>query len=383
MGLYPVASQVMAQVAGRVQEAQRVDVALRLEDKEVEVHGDGAKANDQVPSLLKHHPRQWPQVKCGNLLPASLYWRAFCIGVVARVQAMKEPNQMKIFQTYSGEHQRSYLANGVIPYDYSRNQGTEYEIFKEISQNAGAYLSGTDAWGVLSWKFEVKCHIGLQYFQEQAEKLLREGADCVFINPMIGAEAVFSNVWEQGVACGHAGIERILPFLVEHHYLKPKDLFMSSEIFAFCNFFVARENFWCRYFDYVDNVLIDLERDARLGGLAGALSEGPSHYAKNPSFTMRPFIVERLFSSFIPQSGLTVRSIKLDREVYKAKFGALLGNTLHQLSNMKNQCRSQADATRPRWEELSRHIIAGPGFFALMHLDDPDIRISDVGLATM
>ncbi len=290
---------------------------------------------------------------------------------------------MKIFQTYSGEHQRSYLANGVIPYDYSKNQGTEYEIFKDISQNAREYLRGADAWGVLSWKFEVKCHIGLQHFREEAQKILNEGADCVFINPMIGAEAVFSNVWEQGVACGHTGIERMLPFLIEHLYIKSEDLFMSSDIFAFCNFFVARESFWRRYFDYVDSVLADLETDARRGGAAGRVAEGPSYYAKNLSFKMRPFIVERLFSSFIPKSGLTVESIKLDREVYKAKFGALLGNTLHQLSNMKNQCRSQADASRSRWEGLSRHIINGPGFFALMHLDDPDIRISDVGLATM
>jgi hypothetical protein len=289
---------------------------------------------------------------------------------------------MKIFQTYSGEHQRAYLADGVIPYDYSKNRGTEYEIFKAVNKNGHEYLRGMDAWGVLSWKFEVKCHVSLHQFQREAEQLLAEGADCVFINPMIGAEAVFSNVWEQGVACGHTGIEKMVPFLIERLYLRPADLFMPSDIFAFCNFFVARKKFWCRYFDYVDSVLADLRLDARQGGATGKLAEGPSYYSKNPSYTMTPFIVERLFSSFLPQSGLDVRSISPDLAVYKAKFGALLGNTLHRLSMLKN-CRGNDnyDLCIDRWKELSQQLTLGRSFITLMHLDDPDIEIATVGLA--
>ncbi len=295
--------------------------------------------------------------------------------------AIKGPDEMKIFQTYSGEHQRSYLANGVIPYDYSKNRGTEYEIFKDISQNAGVYLRDTDAWGVLSWKFEVKCHIGLNHFQQQAEKILNEGADCVFINPMIGAEAIFSNVWEQGVAHGHSGIEQMMPFLVERCYMKPEDLFMSSKTFAFCNFFVARKIFWHRYFDYVDSVLADLEIDAVGGGVAGKVAEGPSHYSKNPTFTMRPFIVERLFSTFLPQSGLEVKSTSLDLDIYKAKFGNLLGNTLYQLSSLKNGCGGLGGLSYSGWKSLSRKLIMGRSFLTVMQLDDPDIEIADVGMA--
>jgi hypothetical protein len=333
------------------------------------------------PASPKHHPGQRLHVKSGKLVPQGHCWRAFCTVVAVLLYAFKELGTMKIFQTYSGERQRSFLANGVIPYDYSRNQGTEYEIFKDIVENAGSYLSGTDAWGVLSWKFEVKCHIGLQQFQERAEQLLKGGADCVFINPMIGAEAVFSNVWEQGVACGHTGIERMVPFLIEHLYMKPEHLFMPSDIFAFCNFFVARDKFWRRYFDFVDNVLADLETDARLGGAAGRLAEGPSHYIKNPSFSMRPFIVERLFSSFIPQSGLEVRGVNVGPEVYKAKFGSLLGNTLYRLSMLKNRPTVQDFGDRIRWERLSRQIIAGRSFINLMHLDDPDIDMAGLGMA--
>jgi hypothetical protein len=288
---------------------------------------------------------------------------------------------MKIFQTYSGPRQQSYLASGVIPYDYSGNGGTEYEIFKDVSRNGGAHLKSQDAWGVLSWKFDIKCHISVQQFKTLAQPLLNDGADCVFINPMVGAEAVFNNVWEQGVAYGHTGIERMLPFLIDRLYIKPEDLFMSAEIFAFCNFFIARERFWRRYFDYVDGVLADLEFDARMGGAAGILAAGPSHYVKNPALSMKPFIVERLFSSFLPQSNLDVRCVRLDLSVYKAKFGALLGNTLYRLSCLKNRSEAPSCATRVRWGNLARQITSGPSLMTIMHLDDPDIYIADVGLA--
>jgi hypothetical protein len=77
-----------------------------------------------------------------------------------------------------------------------------------------------------------------------------------------------------------------------------------------------------------------------------------------------------------------VRSIGLGLDVYKAKFGALLGNTLRQLSTLKNQSTESGDSGRNRWEEFSAHLTAGRSLLTLMHLDDPDIRIADVGLAT-
>jgi hypothetical protein len=287
---------------------------------------------------------------------------------------------MKIFQTYSGARQKAFLADGVVPYDYSRNKGTEYEIFKDVSKNGRSYLSGEEVWGVLSWKFDVKCHIGLHQFRREAELLIEDGADCVFINPMIGAEAVFSNVWEQGVAYGHKGMERMVPFLVERLYLRPVDMLMFSDTFAFCNFFVARDRFWRHYFNFVDSVLADLEMDDLNGGEAGLLASGPSHYSKQPTLSMTPFIVERLFSTFVPQSGLKVRSIGLGVDVYKAKFGALLGNTLHMLSALKNVRDKRGGDDHLRWVQLSRELISGRGMLMMMHLDDPDIGLVDIGL---
>jgi hypothetical protein len=183
------------------------------------------------------------------------------------------------------------------------------------------------------------------------------------------------------VVYGHKGMECMMPFLIERLYLRPEDLFMPCTVFAFCNFFVARKRFWQRYFDYVDNILIDLAADALKGGVAGEFAEGPSHYAKNPSFTMKPFIVERLFSSFLPQSGLTVCGINLDQTDYKAKFGALLGNTLFQLSALKNQARRQGEENHIRWERLSRKLTAGVSLMTLMNLDDPDFDLVEVGLS--
>lgn len=287
---------------------------------------------------------------------------------------------MKIYQSYTGTQQQGFLSPDTLPYDYRDNPGTEYEIFKTLHRELGDIQ---EPWGVLSWKFELKTHISVAEFKAQAQQAFDNGAQCVFVNPMISAESVFTNVWEQGIVTGHSGIEALVPFLMERGYLRMTDLFMPRSTFALCNYFVAKPAFWARYFDYVDAVLLDLEEEARNGTPVGVVYAGSGHYGRQPGLSMKPFIVERLLSGFIAQSGLPVHAIELSLPTYKHKFGNLLGNTLHRLSVMKNeQDPAKMQASRSRWLTLSKQLLQSRAYrMAIPVVDDPAAEIALLGLS--
>ena len=50
--------------------------------------------------------------------------------------------------------------------------------------------------GLVSWKFEHKSPISLHAFHSFCQTAFAAGADCAFIDPMIGNEAVYANGWE-------------------------------------------------------------------------------------------------------------------------------------------------------------------------------------------
>lgn len=284
---------------------------------------------------------------------------------------------MKVFQTYSGAAEKYFLSQSVTPYDYTGNGGTEYDIFKDIYSK----VADDEPWGALSWKFEIKTHIAVDDFIKSAEELFRSGAECVFINPMIGAEAVFRNVWEQGVLCGHTGMDKIISFLTKEGCIDGIDQMMGRDVFSFCNFFIARKSFWKKYFTYVDGVLALLADQANSGSPCGRAYAGPGFYAKNPKLSMKPFIIERLFSSFLSRGDTSFSRIELDHDIYKYKFGTLLGNTLRTLSDQKNiERNSSEDRSCYRWGQAREMILSGRSLITLMHLDDPDISLVDVGL---
>jgi hypothetical protein len=102
--------------------------------------------------------------------------------------------------------------------------------------------------------------LSLDDFAHFAEQKLSEAYDCIFINPMIGIEALHLNVWQQGVQCGHAGLEKIIEFLEKSLGLA-FNAPMDRNTFAFCNYFIAKPDFWSAYFSFVDRALLLLDQE--------------------------------------------------------------------------------------------------------------------------
>jgi hypothetical protein len=281
---------------------------------------------------------------------------------------------MKIYQAYMDAQQRTFVCDGAIPFDAAANSapGTrEYELFRQLHADPANRDGGTP-WGLLSWKFEHKAPIGFHAFHEFCRRAFADGADCAFINPMIGNEAVYANVWEQGIHCAHTGIEQIAYFLEQHLGIRVAAV-SDAGTFAFCNYFVARRDFWDAYFDFIERALALLEAEAVRGTEVGRIYSGSGQYERDTSASMRVFVIERLFSSFLlQQERFTVRAWSPTADDYARKFGARLGELLWNLHRVKQRAVAADDLPiYQAWDRQRSALLADWHIHIVWNLDDP------------
>ena len=284
----------------------------------------------------------------------------------------------KLYQSYLGEDERKLLSPIAIPWNVENNTESstrEYELFKQV---ALANENSNEPWGLVSRKFTNKSLISIDDFVKFADQKFNEGFDCVFINPMIGIEALHVNVWQQGVQCGHAGLEKIIQFL-ETSLALPMNAPMDKSTFAFCNYFVAKPQFWAQYFAFVDKALSALEQEAVKGSDVGAVYAGTGSYHRDQNITMKPFVIERLFSTFIQNHVFKVAPFIYEKGYYQKKFGTNFGAFLHQLSALKNVAlKLQQDNLLAAYDQIRFFIYSNPTYMATTSsLDDtPDFFLS-------
>lgn len=279
--------------------------------------------------------------------------------------------RIELCQAFLGEAQRAHVAAGARPYAIGDNIGAttrEYGLFK---RRFAEPRDGIHGWGVVSWKFTHKCLVPPEALLAFAEERLAAGDDCVFINPMIGNEAVFLNVWEQFVASAAgadvvtAGVARLAGIDLQ----RP----MSGDDTAYCNYFIANERFWVRYFAFCDGVLAALAAEVARGSDLGRAYAATGRYGADPSVTLQPFVVERLFSSFIAENpDLRCTAMPRPIEIYRDKFGVRLGEHLFALSQRKHQAIASRDmAALGAWDQ-QRRIFQGSLLLTMWGMDDPD-----------
>ena len=281
---------------------------------------------------------------------------------------------MKIYQAYLDAWQREFVCAGAIPFDASANSapGTrEYELFRQIHADP-ARRDSDEPWGLVSWKFEHKAPVSLATFRDFCNAAFADGADCAFINPMIGNEAVYANVWEQGIHCAHTGIEQVAYHLEEQMGIRVAAV-SDVNSFAFCNYFVANDRFWDMYFDFIEQALGLLDEEAVRGTEVGQIYSGSGQYERDETASMRIFVIERLFSSFLlKQNSLRVAAYKPAAADFHGKFGVRMGQMLWNFSRFKQRAVESDDLSLYKiWDTQRTALLADRQIHTVWNLDDP------------
>jgi len=285
---------------------------------------------------------------------------------------------IKLYQPYMGEDEKNSLPPSVIPWDAGSNTDNstrEYELFKQIHQ---ANSASSDPWGLVSRKFTHKSLLAVEDFAHFAEQKLSEGYDCVFVNPMMGIEALHLNVWQQGVQCGHAGLEKIIDFL-EKSLGIALNAPMDRNTFAFCNYFIAKPPFWSAYFAFVDRALQLLDQEVANNTDVGSIYAGTGSYHRDANVTMKPFIIERLFSTFVQHNQFKAISLGYGKIFYESKFGVKFGEFLFQLSALKNAgLQLKEESLLAAYDQIRFFIYSNPSYMTSISLldDPPDFFLS-------
>lgn len=287
---------------------------------------------------------------------------------------------MKIYQAVPNNNKNKWISEIAIPLDYSKlPPGIEYDLFKHVFGNL---LVDDECWGVVSWKFNIKSPVNLDTFHKFAMTEFKAGADCVLLNPMIANEAIYANPWEQGILCGHKGMEEVFKDLIDKKFLTQIGVIEKSR-YSFCNYFVANNLFWNRYFNFVDPILQYLEKEASENTPVGLVYRGSAGYRKNIDMTMRPFIIERLLTSFLCQNmDLKVSKYQFTTEDYIHKLGSVPGVYCKNLADLKNLAITNQDqAQLESWHNQRLKLLTDKDHMnltVLFHMDDPSIKLVEI-----
>ena len=95
---------------------------------------------------------------------------------------------------------------------------------------------------------------------------------------------------------------------------------------------------------------------------------------------MKPFVIERLFSTFIQNSPFKTAPFLYSKSLYEKKFGSNFGAFLHQLSALKNLAlKLQQDNLLAAYDQIRFFIYSNPTYMATVSaLDDtPDFFLSN------
>lgn len=198
-----------------------------------------------------------------------------------------------IYQIYFNVDQLPLLDPDAIAWNNTVNDNSqlrEYPVFKKIHNQITDKL-----WGAISPRFSQKTNITVSKFKNWIEN--NPGYDVYFINPCTILDSLYENVWIQGER-HHPGMVNLTNTLLNRIGIdiKVEKLLMDDTTFTFCNYFVATEDFWNRYISFVDSVLHAAEDDIEW---SIQLYSSKANYSRDHTLSFYPFLVERLFSTFL------------------------------------------------------------------------------------
>jgi len=223
-------------------------------------------------------------------------------------RALNSP--IRIFQIYFEGWQRELLDPAFYPLDNSRGTSElmEFNVFEQLQRNAAT--QGATLWGALSWRFAEKT--GMQGAELVKQVVDHPGYDVYFCNPHPYNEALYHNMWVQGEVSHPQFLELVRLFYAAAG-LDDKELktIETSGNFTAANYFVASPRFWDLFIPFVKRALVAADKalDPKVRDLLH--SKVADDKGLHAGATYIPFIVERLFTTFMRSEGKALKSYKV------------------------------------------------------------------------
>jgi hypothetical protein len=244
-----------------------------------------------------------------------------------------------VYQIYFRDDQRDGLDPDLIPYDNAGQAGAlrEFEVFERLHADEGVRLARH--WGAVSWKFFMKTGLSGEELTRQMDAA--PGFDLYYCNPSPDAEALYINLWQQGVVV-HPGFRELCESVFEAGGLEVRqlDAIMPSQAFSTCNYFVGSQAFWASYLPFVRE-LVDRARATlppAVRRMLDSSASDPRNLHAGSSYW--PFIVERLLPVYLRGPGAALRVHKLSLSDPEARLNPHL-RRLREMKDVAHRTRSQ------------------------------------------
>ena len=200
------------------------------------------------------------------------------------------PNSPQIFQIcYAPEIRPRLDAGFQITGDESNPRPEWFEYWHIRNFLKSEILDENTFYGFLSPRFTEKTNLGSEQVYRFIES--HSDSDVILFSPYLDQSALFLNIIEQAWFA-HPELKAIFSEICKRYFknVDHETLVTTTQNTVFCNYFVAKPDFWARWFEICEDIfnLVDEERDPL--GLAIA---GQTRY-KTSITPMRTFVVERI-----------------------------------------------------------------------------------------
>lgn len=245
-----------------------------------------------------------------------------------------EGNKMnvKLFEICFEERQLNNVDPLLTPFDNTKNEQPElreYHNFHRLFDEG--HTKDLDLWGAFGPRWGGKLRYSAQEIFDIIEQ--NPGHDVYIFNHARIVNALTYNVWDQGELF-HKGITKVARHALEAAGDDPNltNSMMTNLDTCYCSYFVATNAFWKDYLDFLDMI------KKRLENLPNDLAEiynGSANYSRDASLNLFPFIVERMFSTYLQhRQDLKVLSKPYNYKVYTELQDNMV-NILSSLNTMK------------------------------------------------
>lgn len=261
---------------------------------------------------------------------------------------------MKLFYIYFREDQLAGMDPRLTPFDNTVNERPElreYHNFVRIASEG--HLDGVDYWGAWGPRWELKMRHGADVVFDSVKN--SPGHDVYLFNHARIHTALTYNVWDQGELF-HKGIRAVAAesLAIAGYDRALVDRSMSELTTCYCSYFVASRDFWDGYLSFLDQICRALDQ---LPPHLAEVLNGSAGYRRDEALSLFPFIIERMFSTYLLIAMPSIWHRPYDYGLYREEIPDKV-DLLHGVNLLRTQTDITADETLFKsWDAIRQFLI--------------------------